>query len=110
MGCIFAVWRNGAGALVERVFATAEQLAARLAAAPDFELLMPPQTNIVVFRHGRTGQAELRQKIVESGAFHLTQVNLGGNVWLRTTVMNPFTAERDLEALLDSIRHASADM
>ncbi len=101
---------TGLGALVERVFATAEQLAARLAAAPDFELLMPPQTNIVVFRHGRTGQAELRQKIVESGAFHLTQVNLGGNVWLRTTVMNPFTAERDLEALLDSIRHASADM
>jgi L-2,4-diaminobutyrate decarboxylase len=95
---------TGLGALVEQVFATARQLAAKLAAAPDFELLMLPQTNIVCFRHGRTGQAELRQKIVESGAFHLTQVNLEGNVWLRTTVMNPFTTEHDLDALLECIR------
>lgn len=98
---------TGLGALVEQVFATARQLAAKLAAAPDFELLMLPQTNIVCFRHGRTGQAELRQKIVESGAFHLTQVNLGGNVWLRTTVMNPFTTEHDLDALLECIRGAA---
>jgi L-2,4-diaminobutyrate decarboxylase len=96
----------GLGALVEQVFATARQLAAKLQAAPDFELLMLPQTNIVCFRYGQHDQAALRQKVVESGFFHLTQVNLHGIVWLRTTVMNPFTAEQDLDALLECLREA----
>lgn len=95
---------KGLGELVERVFATARLLASKLATAPDFELLMPPQTNIVCFRHRSDDQAELRKALVESGAFHLTQVNLHGKVWLRTTVMNPFTAESDLDALLEGIR------
>jgi len=90
--------------LVEQVFATAKLLAKKLQAAADFELLMMPQTNIVCFRHHFGNQTEIRRKLVESGAFHLTQVNLHGETWLRTTVMNPFTAESDLDALLAAIR------
>ncbi len=102
------------GGLVEQVFSTARLLAQKLADAPDFELLMPPQTNIVCFRHQPAGnlegealnkhQAALRKKLVESGAFHLTQVKLENQLWLRTTIMNPLTAESDLDALLESIR------
>lgn len=92
------------GGLVDQVFATTRLFAKKLQAAPDFELLMAPQTNIVCFRHGSAGQSEIRRKLVESGAFHLTQVNLGGEIWLRTTIMNPFTAESDLDALLAAIR------
>ncbi len=95
---------EGLGALVEQVFSTARCLADKLQAAPDFELLMPPQTNIVCFRYGSREQSSLRKQLVESGAFHLTQVSLNGVVWLRTTIMNPFTAEHDLDALLDSVR------
>jgi L-2,4-diaminobutyrate decarboxylase len=65
---------------------------------------MPPQTNIVCFRYGVGDQSKLRGKLVESGAFHLTQVNLHGEAWLRATMMNPFTAESDLDALLETIR------
>jgi len=68
---------------------------------------MPPQTNIVCFRHAAGDQAALRKQLVESGAFHLTQVQLHGQVWLRTTVMNPFTAESDLDALLEALRRAA---
>jgi len=92
------------GGLVEQVFSTARLLAQKLADAPDFELLMPPQTNIVCFRYGSRDQSELRKKLVESGAFHLTQVKLENQLWLRTTIMNPLTAESDLDALLESIR------
>jgi L-2,4-diaminobutyrate decarboxylase len=95
---------RGLGDLVDKVFATARRLAEKLQAAPDFELLMPPQTNIVCFRFGSADQSALRKKLVESGTFHLTQVNLHGETWLRATVMNPFTAESDLEALLEAIR------
>ncbi|TSA50962.1 MAG: aminotransferase class V-fold PLP-dependent enzyme [Nitrosomonadales bacterium] len=92
------------GGLVEQVFATARLLAEKLSAAEDFELLMPPQTNIVCFRYGAGDQSALRKKLVQSGAFHLTQVNLHSAVWLRTTVMNPLTAESDLDALMEAMR------
>jgi L-2,4-diaminobutyrate decarboxylase len=92
------------GELVDQVFATARLLAEKLHAAPDFELLMMPQTNIVCFRYGEADQTLIRKKLVESGAFHLTQVAMHGKVWLRTTVMNPFTAGDDLDALLTAIR------
>jgi len=96
----------GLGNLVEQVFDTAARLAAKLEASPDFELLIPPQTNIVCFRRSGANQAALRTSVVESGAFHLTQVKLDGEVWLRTTIMNPFTTEQDLDALLQSLREA----
>lgn len=96
--------RQGLAQLVDKVFATAGLLADKLQAAPDFELLMPPQTNIVCFRHGTGDQSVLRKVLVESGAFHLTQVNLHGQVWLRATVMNPFTTAQDLDALLAQLR------
>lgn len=106
----------GLGQLVDRVFATARRLADKLSAAPDFELLMPPQTNIVCFRQrppqgldGNAHQARLRRALVESGAFHLTQVRLHGQLWLRTTLMNPLTRESDLDALLDALRGAAAE-
>jgi L-2,4-diaminobutyrate decarboxylase len=105
------------GGLVEQVFATASLLAHKLAYSPDFELLMQPQTNIVCFRYRpaeslaeealNTHQAALRKKLVESGAFHLTQVKLDNQLWLRTTIMNPLTAESDLDALLEAIRKNS---
>lgn len=98
---------EGLGDLVDRVFASARLLADKLQAAPDFELLMPPQTNIVCFRYGSGDQAGLRKALVESGSFHLTQVRLAGEIWLRTTIMNPLTAESDLDALLESVRQTA---
>lgn len=99
---------TGLGALVEMVYAKARMFADLLAGHAAFELLMAPQTNIVCFRHKKPGlddvslnrhQAQLRQKIVHNGAFHLTQVELHGNIWLRTTQMNPFTQQTDLQEI-----------
>jgi len=101
---------QGLGNLVDEAFSKARQFASMLEAHVDFELLMPPQTNIVCFRHIKSGlikdalsqhQASLRHKIVHSGAFHLTQVALDGEIWLRTTLMNPFTQTGHLQALID---------
>jgi L-2,4-diaminobutyrate decarboxylase len=98
---------EGLGQLVDQVFATARVLAAKLQATPGFELLQTPETNIVCFRYRADDQSMLRKSLVESGAFHLTQVTLHEKTWLRTTVMNPFTTEHDLDALLEAIRDAS---
>ena len=36
------------------------------------------------------------------------QTRLRGHVYLRVTLINPLTTERDLEALLDTIRRVAA--
>jgi len=101
------------GGLVEHVFEIARQLAQKLEQASDFELLMQPQTNIVCFRHLPKNlsdealsahQEHVRKKLVEAGTFHLTQVKLGNEVWLRTTIMNPVTSGKDVAELLENIR------
>jgi len=108
---------QGLGALVDEAFSKARLFARKLEAHIDFELLMQPQTNIVCFRHIQAGlskeslslhQAALRQKIVQSGAFHLTQVALDGEIWLRTTLMNPFTQTEHMDALIQLIAKLSS--
>ena len=102
------------GQLVDTVFAGARTFAELLNRQADFELLMPPQTNILCFRHVVEGlsaealdahQAEVRQRIVHHGEFHLTQVELHGLLWLRTTIMNPLTGPQDHAALIEAIRN-----
>jgi L-2,4-diaminobutyrate decarboxylase len=109
---------NGLGSLIDEAFAKAALLATKLRAQPDFSLLMPPQTNIVCFRYlakleGEAlnqHQTDIRQKLVENGLFHITQAKINGAIWLRVTLMNPFTAENDLDALLASIAQTSKNL
>ncbi|HEY0268771.1 MAG TPA: pyridoxal-dependent decarboxylase, partial [Methyloradius sp.] len=53
-------------------------------------------------------QASIRKKLIENGAFHLTQVTLHDHTWLRTTLMNPVTQASDLEALLLAVKQAAS--
>lgn len=105
---------------VERCFALGRRLAALVQAAPDFELALEPECNIVCFRHvparqgGATGAADLdalqdrvRERVLASGAFYLVKTRLRGATWLRCTLLNPLTTEADLEALLDALREAA---
>lgn len=100
------------GALIDHVNQRAQQLASLIQARPALCLLMPPALNIVCFglhlpHHTQTEQnmihQAVRQHLVQSGQFHLTQTQLDGKIWLRTTLMNPMTTEADLIALLDAI-------
>lgn len=106
---------EGLATLVDEAFSKAQLFADMLEAHAEFELMIRPQTNIVCFRHLAQGlqekelsqhQAMTRKRIVESGEFHLTQVELHGKLWLRTTLMNPFTQTQHLQALMDCIRRS----
>jgi L-2,4-diaminobutyrate decarboxylase len=106
---------EGMALLVDEAFAKARLLADKIQADQAFELLMQPQTNIVCFRYRNNElntenldllQASIRKTLIESGAFHLTQVTLHDRTWLRTTLMNPMTQASDLEALLLTIKQA----
>jgi L-2,4-diaminobutyrate decarboxylase len=107
---------EGMGALVDEAFAKAKVFAEKIQERANFELLMKPETNIVCFRFLNkqlsqeainNHQSDIRQHIIESGAFHITQVDLHGVTWLRTTLMNPFTTEQDLDELLARVASAA---
>jgi L-2,4-diaminobutyrate decarboxylase len=98
---------------VEGCFGLAQRFAERIAAAPDFELAVTPECNIVCFRWTPREaksealdalQAGVRARIVESGAFYPVQTRLPKGVHLRVTLLNPLTSEADLEALLVAVR------
>jgi L-2,4-diaminobutyrate decarboxylase len=53
--------------------------------------------------------AMIRGKLLHEGDFYVVQTAVDGNVYLRTTLMNPFTDISMLETLLDKVE-ALADM
>jgi L-2,4-diaminobutyrate decarboxylase len=91
-----------------------------VAAAPDFEPMQIPDFNIFCFRwtgDGRRSDEELddanariRQRLIESGEAWITATLLRGRRVLRTTMINPRTERRQLDALLDSIRRVAATL
>ncbi|MFS8068775.1 MAG: pyridoxal phosphate-dependent decarboxylase family protein [Byssovorax sp.] len=102
------------GDYVADTFDRARRFAERLAREPDFELLIPPQCNIVCFRHRPEGatdldelQSTLRRRLIEDGSFYLVQTRLPAGVFLRITIINPATSDADLDALIYRLREAA---
>lgn len=95
------------GDVVDRLHALAQELAAKIEAAPDFELALAPESNIVCYRHtggGDDHNRALRQRVVEDGTFYIVGTQLPSGYYLRSTLMNPLTESRDLDELLDHLR------
>jgi L-2,4-diaminobutyrate decarboxylase len=99
---------------ITRVYDLAADFAAMLKGENDFKLAVEPQANIVCFRHqpgqipaGQWGQynARLRRQLVAHGRFYIVQTSITGEIYLRLTLMNPFTNLNDLQELLVEIRH-----
>ena len=99
---------------IERTFGLATAFADRILQRKGFELPVPPESNIVCFRWVPDGdslspekldalQGAIRQAIIREGDFYFVQTQLKTGLHLRTTLMNPFTTETDLDALLDAI-------
>jgi len=93
------------GAVIDRQIELAQALAAKVRAAADFELALPPEANIVCFRpRAPLDMRELRRRVIEDGRFYITGTELEGRYWLRATLMNPLTEPSDLDAMLDHVR------
>lgn len=95
-----ALGRN-VGVLWERTRRIHHQIAAR----PGFQVLCPPESNILCFRYkgDDSEQSRVRQELMREGGFLLTQADVAGKRWLRMTVMNPLTDQNTIRRLLDRI-------
>jgi L-2,4-diaminobutyrate decarboxylase len=99
------------GDVIDRQHALARELAARIAAAPDFELALEPESNIVCYRHVPPGVTDLdahnralRTRVLEDGRFYIVGTQLRSGYHLRSTLMNPLSETRDLDELLEYLR------
>ena len=92
---------------VDGRFALAQRFADMVESAPDFELAVRPDCNIVCFRRRGADQGAIRQKLLADGRFYLVQTTLPSGVYLRVTIINPLTTEADLIDLLDAVRGAA---
>jgi L-2,4-diaminobutyrate decarboxylase len=96
---------------VEAMWDLAGAFASLLREAPDFEVAVEPESNIVCFRYLKPGETDgnglqrrIRHTLLERGTFYVVQAELNGSLWLRCTLINPRTTAADLEALMDEIR------
>lgn len=78
----------------------------------NFELLLDPHSNIVCFRyiiHGYSSSqlnklnSDIRSNILKKGDFYIVQTLLNEDVYLRTTLINPFTNSVTFDELLHEI-------
>lgn len=99
------VGEQGLADTIEAQLAVARRAHDQIARRPGFEVLCPPESNILCFRHrgDDARQAFLRRELMRRGDFLLSQAQVGGRRWLRLALMNPLTDEATVERLLDAI-------
>ncbi|RAJ65569.1 L-2,4-diaminobutyrate decarboxylase [Streptomyces sp. Amel2xB2] len=118
-----ALGRGGMAALVERTCAVARTLAELVAAEPRLELFAPPELSTVLFRPAgadAAAAASVRRRLLAEGRAVLGRAepdgaggpaDVGGDagLWLKATLLNPYTARSDLESLLALVLDAVLD-
>lgn len=117
---VYTVLRKyGGDAIGDYVTATidlSKQFAARLEESNDFEVVIEPSCNIICFRLlPSDGQdinafnAHLRLAMLRDGRFYIVQTTIKKQIYLRVTLMNPFTTMEDLKELMVKLRELAAD-
>lgn len=98
---------------VETLYGLAAYVAEQLQNSPDIALAVEPAANIVCFRYVGAGiepdqlnalNTQIRKYLVQEGNFYVTQTTLREQVFLRVSLMNPFTTETHLASLLAEVR------
>jgi L-2,4-diaminobutyrate decarboxylase len=98
---------------VDGLYDLARRLAKMIAERPELELATAPEANIVCFRWATEGgenverenkvNSRIRQELLREGRFYLVQTSLRGKLYLRVSLMNPFTTEAHLREMLEAV-------
>lgn len=99
---------------VSTLYDLGKTFARMILANKNFELATEPSANIVCFSLKKDNFTQdqlnqhnslIRKKIVEKGDFYIVQTMIRGKIYLRTTLMNPFTTEKELGELLYQVEN-----
>ncbi|MGD8749406.1 MAG: aminotransferase class I/II-fold pyridoxal phosphate-dependent enzyme [Balneolaceae bacterium] len=104
------------GELIDYLFDLGRTFGQMIRERPHFELLIEPSCNILCFRFvPDTANAPnelnqyIREQLLEDGTYFIVQTNYNGKLYLRTTLMNPFTRPNHLGKLLDEIEKIGSE-
>ncbi|RNC89729.1 MAG: aminotransferase class I/II-fold pyridoxal phosphate-dependent enzyme [Allomuricauda sp.] len=98
---------------VTRQYDLAKDFELLLEQQQDFEIAVSPASNIICFRFVKPElnrgelnhlNGQIREQLLSQGEFYLVQTKLRGSLFLRTTLMSPFTEKQHLRHLLQTIR------
>ena len=101
-----------AGEHLDLLYDLARTFAGMIREREGFELAVQPQSNIVCFRvthpdwelpYANRVNQKIREILLKEGFFYIVQTTLRDTLFLRTTLMNPFTTTEHLEDLLERI-------
>jgi glutamate/tyrosine decarboxylase-like PLP-dependent enzyme len=115
------IGRDGYRRSLSRDIALARLLQQRLRDAPDFELVAAGPLSVTCFRYRPEGFTadeamvdELNRKMLQlvqsNGQVFLTGTELDRRFVLRACIVNFRTTERDVDAVLDAVRHAGGEV
>lgn len=109
--CLSIYGMNFFSNYITSMYDLTSKFASILEKSPDFELIIPPQSNIICFRYipEKTDdlddlQKQIRQHIIEKESFYITKITLQNKIYLRCIIINPLTTENDIKNLLKKIR------
>ena len=97
-------------AYLEKTYDLGREFGEYLKTLDDFELATNPESNIVCFRYLKNGEdlnqlnKTIRKKLLHDGEYYIVQTQIDGKIYLRTTIMNPFTNMEVLKELIEEIR------
>ncbi|MCK5055269.1 MAG: aminotransferase class V-fold PLP-dependent enzyme [Candidatus Aminicenantes bacterium] len=119
---IYAVLRTYGSQLfseyITRTYDRTKVLAELIKESEDFQLAIEPEANIACFRYvpRQKNSRELdalnrtvRDRLKKDGTFYIVQTIIDDRVFLRATLMNPFTSKTDFIQLLQAIRDKSPE-
>ncbi|MFZ1705561.1 MAG: pyridoxal-dependent decarboxylase [Saprospiraceae bacterium] len=96
---------------IDRCYDNAKSLATMIQKENNMEVAVDPDSNIVCFRvlsdtpkKTNSLNENIRQKMLENGSFYIVQTLLHGQRYLRVSLMNPFTGDKECRFLLDTIQ------
>lgn len=103
---------------ITKTYDLGKEFAEIIGKTDDFETALEPASNILCFRYVGVGKnvrewndinRKVRERIKEDGEFYIVQTVIAGAVYLRVTLMNPFTSRNDLVRLLEVIRNVAVN-
>jgi glutamate/tyrosine decarboxylase-like PLP-dependent enzyme len=103
-----AVGRARLGQMIDQVLELTRYAGEAIDARAEFELVAPPQTVMVAFRHKTADNIANNRNLFASGEAVIGRTTVHGQVVLKLTLLNPETTPGDVDRLLDLISAAAA--
>jgi L-2,4-diaminobutyrate decarboxylase len=99
--------RTGLGNMIDQLCDHAHQFATHIHNHPHFDLYRPPTISTVLFRPTNTTDttvAHIRRTLLHNGTAILGRARPDGRLWLKTTLLNPYTHPHELTHLLELVK------